>query len=95
MARDCAKAGERHLFALVVLAGSRLPGRLNGAVVDPDDRRVLVAWQAELVRIPLIVAIWRVSEAGHELLTLQGRPTCHQLLTSRTLVSVEDVGTRH
>ncbi len=48
MARDCVKAGEPHLSALVVLAGSRLPGRLNGAVVDPNDRRVLVAWQVEL-----------------------------------------------
>jgi hypothetical protein len=48
VARDCAEAGDPDLSALVVLAGSRLPGRLNGTVVDPNDRRVLVAWQVEL-----------------------------------------------
>ena len=51
VARDCVKAGEPDLSALVVLAGSGLLGRLDGEVVDPDDRRVLVAWQVELERI--------------------------------------------
>ncbi|MDP9443751.1 MAG: hypothetical protein M3P83_05135 [Actinomycetota bacterium] len=51
VARDCASAGEPDLSALVVLADTGLPGRLNGEVVDPQDSGARTAWQAELCRI--------------------------------------------
>ncbi len=51
VARDCAAAGEPDLSALVVLADTGLPGRLNGEVLDPDDPRARTAWQAEVQRI--------------------------------------------
>jgi hypothetical protein len=51
VARDCARAGEPDLSALVVLSDTGLPGRLNGEVVDPQDPRVRTAWQGELNRI--------------------------------------------
>ena len=51
VARDCAVAGEPDLSALVVLADTALPGRLNGAVLDPQDPTARTAWQAELQRI--------------------------------------------
>ncbi len=51
IARDCARNNEPDLSALVVLTQTGLPGRLNGNIVDPDDRRVLSVWQTELRRI--------------------------------------------
>ena len=51
VARDCAVAGEPDLSALVVLADTGLPGRLNGEVLDPQDATAFTAWQAELQRI--------------------------------------------
>lgn len=51
VARDCDHAGEPDLSALVVLADSGLPGRLNGEVVDPQDPGARSAWLAELQRI--------------------------------------------
>lgn len=51
VARDCALAGEPDLSALVVLADTGLPGRLNGQVVDPQDPTVRQAWLSELQRI--------------------------------------------
>ena len=51
IARDGARDNEPDLSALVVLTDTGLPGRLNGQVVDRDDRRVLSAWQSELARI--------------------------------------------
>ncbi len=51
VARDCARAGEPDLSALVVLVDTGLPGRLNGQVLDPSDARARIAWQTELERI--------------------------------------------
>lgn len=51
VARDCAAAGEPDLSALVVLANTGLPGRLNGEVLDPQDPQARVSWQAELQRV--------------------------------------------
>ena len=51
VARDCGKAGEPDLSALVVLSSTGLPGRLDGLEVDPRDRKTLAAWQTELERI--------------------------------------------
>lgn len=51
VARDCSRAGEPDLSALVVLADTGLPGRLNGEVVDPDDPQANGAWVAEVQRI--------------------------------------------
>ena len=51
VARDCAQAGEPDLSALVVLADTGLPGRLNGEVMDPADPHARTAWHAELRRI--------------------------------------------
>lgn len=51
VARDCDHAGEPDLSALVVLADTGLPGRLNGKVVDPQDPEVRQAWLSELRRI--------------------------------------------
>ncbi len=51
VARDCARAGEPDLSALVVLADTGLPGRLNGEVLDPTKAGARAAWQAELQRI--------------------------------------------
>lgn len=48
IARDCARDSEPNLSALVVLTATGLPGRLKGQVVEPNERHVLVAWQAEL-----------------------------------------------
>ncbi len=48
VARNSATAGEPDLSALVVLSDTGLPGRLNGQVVDPQDRRARTAWLAEL-----------------------------------------------
>jgi hypothetical protein len=51
VARDCARAGEPDLSALVVLADTGLPGRLDGQVLDPQDPSVRSAWRVELKRI--------------------------------------------
>jgi hypothetical protein len=51
VARDCAAAGEPDLSALVVLADTGLPGRLNGEILDPQDPQARVSWQTELGRI--------------------------------------------
>ena len=50
VARDCARAGEPDLSALVVLDSTGLPGRLNGEVLDSQDPRTRTEWQMELVR---------------------------------------------
>ena len=51
VAKDSAQAGEPDLSALVVLADTAQPGRLNGAVLDAQDPTARTAWQAELQRI--------------------------------------------
>lgn len=51
VARDCARAGEPDLPALVVLADTGLPGRLNGQVLDPQSPTARAGWRAELERI--------------------------------------------
>ena len=51
VARDCAAAVEPDLSALVVLADTGLPGRLNGALLDPQSPGARTAWLAELQRI--------------------------------------------
>ncbi len=48
VARNSATAGEPDLSALVALSDTGPPGRLNGQVVDPQDRRARTAWLAEL-----------------------------------------------
>lgn len=51
VARDCADAGEPDLSALVVLADSGLPGRLNGEFLESTDPGALAALRHELRRI--------------------------------------------
>lgn len=51
IARECLRAGEPDLSALVVLAGSGLPGRLHGEVVDPASPSARPRWLVELQRI--------------------------------------------
>ncbi len=51
VARDCTPAGEPDLCALVVLADTGLPGRLNSQVLDPSDLGARTAWRAELERV--------------------------------------------
>lgn len=51
VARDCLQAGEPDLSALVVLSDTGLPGRLDGAVLEPEDPMARAAWLAELCRV--------------------------------------------
>lgn len=51
IARDCAERGEPDLSVLVVTAGARLPGLVDGQPVSADDPASLRRWREELARV--------------------------------------------